>query len=81
MKLSEYVAAEVEKQSKNKTTILKELSKKCNVSLLTLQGAERGATMRMYDKAKAVSDATGGAVSVSELCEIETKKKVHVKRK
>lgn len=70
MKLSEYVAKEVKRQGKNKTAILKELAQVSNVSLLTLQGAERGATMRMYDKAKAVSDATGGKVRISDLCEI-----------
>ena len=69
MKLSEWVAKEVKKTGKNKTTILKELAKESNVSLLTLQGAERGATMRMYDKAKSVSDATGGKVKVADLCE------------
>ena len=69
MKLSEYVAKEVKRLGTNKTTILKGLAKKSGVSLLTLQGAERGATMRMYDKAKAVSDATDGKVKVADLCE------------
>jgi hypothetical protein len=70
VKLSEYVAKEAKRVGTNKTTILKELAQKSGVSLLTLQTAERGATMRMYDKAKAVSDATDGKVKVSDLCEV-----------
>ena len=78
MKLSEYVAEEVERRNKKKkkadapitkTAFLRELSDKCSVSLLTLQGVERGATMRRYDKAKAVSESTGGKVTVQDLCE------------
>lgn len=69
MKLNTYVIKQIEKTGKNKTTLLKELSAASGVSLLTLQGVERGATMRLYDKAKAVSVATHGEVSVDELCD------------
>ncbi len=69
MTLSEYVELEVKRTDKNKTAVLRDLAKVSGVSLLTLQGAERGATMRRYDKAQAVSQATGGKVTVKELCE------------
>jgi transcriptional regulator with XRE-family HTH domain len=69
VKLNTYVAREIEKTGSNKTTILRELAKKSGVSLLTLQGVERGATMRLFDKAKAISVATGGEVTVMELCD------------
>lgn len=73
MKLNTYVANEVKRTGENKTAILKRLSKESNVSLLTLQGVERGATLEMFSKAKAVSDATKGEVSVLELLDPEAK--------
>lgn len=59
----------VEEPKTTKTAVLRELSAKAKVSLLTLQGVERGATMRLYDKAKAVSEATGGKVRIIDICE------------
>lgn len=74
MTLSEYVELEVKRTKMNKTAVLKALAEESKVSLLTLQGVERGATMRLYDKAQSVSKATGGKVSVQELCEHEVQK-------
>ena len=73
MKLNTYVASEVKRTGENKTAILKKLSKDSKVSLLTLQGVERGATLEMFSKAKAVSEATGGSVTVLELLDPEVK--------
>ena len=39
------------------------------VAILTLQNVERGGKMQNYDKAKQVSEATGGKVSIKDLCE------------
>jgi hypothetical protein len=69
MKLAEYVQGEVTRRNKFKTTILKALAKKSGVSYMTLTIVERGGKMVHYDKAKCVSQATGGAVTVEELCE------------
>jgi hypothetical protein len=63
------VTLEIEKTGKNKTAVLKDLAKTSGVSLLTLQSVEKGATLRLYDKAKAISQATKGVVSVDELCD------------
>lgn len=67
MTLNKYIQQEVKRQSKSKTALLKELSQKTGVSLLTLQRAERGELLKLYPKAKLISDATGGAVKPSEL--------------
>jgi len=39
------------------------------ISLNTIANVDRGMKLNTYDKAKALSDLTGGAVSVAELCE------------
>jgi hypothetical protein len=69
MKLAIWVAKEVKKRKISKTKVLKELSAQSEVSVLTLQIAERGGKMSLYAKAKQVSEATGNKVSVKELCE------------
>lgn len=69
MKLSEWVAAKAKKTKKTKTAILKELATVSGVSLLTLQIAERGAPLSRYPKAKSISEATKGAVTIEDLCE------------
>lgn len=69
MKLSDWVAKEAKRQSEFKTNVLKRLAKQSGVSLLTLQIVERGGNMDSYGKAKQVSEATGGKVSVKDLCE------------
>lgn len=69
MRLNTFVAREVERLGTNRTAVLKDLAKKAKVSLLTLQSVERGAMMRLFDKAKSVSEATGGEVTIMELCD------------
>lgn len=69
MKLSEYIHKEMKKKNINKTEVLKRLAEKSKVSKLTLHNVSKGGCMTMYDKAKAVSEATRGAVTVKELCE------------
>lgn len=68
MKFQKWVAQQVEKTGLSKTRVLKELSTKCGVSLITLQTAERGGVLRNYEKAQQVSKGTKGAVSAEELC-------------
>ena len=73
MTLAKYVEQEMKRLSKGgkkvyKTNILKELAKKSNVSLLTLQNVERGGKIKLYEKASAISKATEGKVKVEELC-------------
>lgn len=75
MTLDRYVVAELKKLNANggkrvgKTEFLKRLAEKSNVSLLTLQNVERGGKIVQYPKAKQVSAATGGKVTVKDLCE------------
>lgn len=79
MKLDKYVQKELKRRQREqesdgdtkvfKTDILKELAKASKVSLLTLQNAERGGKISTYMKAKAISEATGGQVTVKDLCE------------
>lgn len=75
MKLDRYVVAELKRlNARNgtrigKTAFLRELAEKSGVSLLTLQNVERGGRIVRYDKAKQVSKATGGKVTIRDLCE------------
>lgn len=73
MKLHTYVAREVKNTGQNKTNILKGISKASGVSLLTLQSVERGSTLELFSKAKAVSEATDGQVTVLELLDPDAK--------
>lgn len=69
MKFSEYVQEQVKKRKLTKTKILQGISEKSGVSLLTLHNVSKGGRMTIYDKAKSISEATGGKVTVQELCE------------
>lgn len=69
MKLSKWVEKQVKETKEYKTTVLKKLAERSGVSFLTLQKAELGAMMGSYKKAKSVSEATGGKVTVKDLCE------------
>lgn len=68
VKFSEYVDAQV-KWATSRTAFLQQLESACGVSLLTLQRLYRGAKLKRYDKAKALCKATGGKVSLEDLCE------------
>lgn len=58
-----------ERGEDSRTTFLRVFSKKCDVSLQTLQFVVKGGRVSFYHKAQAISSATDGAVSVPELCE------------
>jgi hypothetical protein len=70
VKFSEWLQKEAAKEKVSKTALIKRLSKESGVSVLTLQGLDRGAMLRRPDKAKAVVTATNGKVKLSEICEI-----------
>lgn len=69
MTFHDWVIKEAKKQKQSKTAFMRALAKKCSVSYPTLRLLERGGNISMYDKAKVISAATRGAVSVQELCE------------
>ena len=74
MQFADWIVKEIKRRKKtepkvNKTQIIREISEKCGVSKVTVENASRGLTLQRYDKAKAISDATDGKVSVAELCE------------
>ncbi len=67
MKFEDWV--EEERGDESRTKFLRDFSKKSSVSLQTLQFVVKGGRMSIYGKALAISDATGGKVSIPELCE------------
>ena len=67
MKLREWVTAN--KGDRTRRECLADVAKAANVSLMTLLNVDRNAIMGQYSKAKAVSEATGGDVTIKELCE------------
>ena len=70
MKLAIWVQKEMKRTGAEfKTTVLKALAEKSKVNILTVQLVERGGQLKNYEKAQQVSKATGGKVSVKELCE------------
>jgi hypothetical protein len=69
MYFSEYVQQQMKRRKLTYSKpILEEILIKSKVSMLTLRGLMKGQKLVRYDKAKAVSDATQGKVSVEELC-------------
>lgn len=48
---------------------LEELAEKSGVSYTTLKNVRRGMKLKLYNVAKAIQSATGGKVTVAELCE------------
>lgn len=69
MKLREYVKQEAERRAESQRKVLESLVVKSGVSFFTCSLAARGGLLSKYQVAKAISDATGGAVTVRELCE------------
>lgn len=72
MKLALWIDKELAGKSRKynyKSEVIAELSKKSGVSTVTIENASRGLLLTRYDKAKALSEATGGKVSVEDLCE------------
>ncbi len=62
MLLSEYM-------SRENAPSLAELAEASGVSYTTLKAARRGMKLKLYDVAKKIEEATGGQVTVKELCE------------
>jgi hypothetical protein len=67
MKFEAWVEKKREKTSR--TAFLRDFSKEVKVSLMTLQHVARGGRVVLYYKAQSISDATGGEVTIPELCE------------
>jgi hypothetical protein len=74
MTLDEWVKAEqaaaVEHKGEKPSvlTVLTRLADAAGVSVMTIRPVAKGSTMGLFDKALAVSRATGWKVSVPELC-------------
>jgi DNA-binding transcriptional regulator YdaS (Cro superfamily) len=69
VRLKEYVDRQALRDGVTATTILQSLAEESGVSFQTCSTAYRGAAMNRYDKAKAIQTATGGRVTIKELCE------------
>ncbi len=71
MNLRDWVTEQVKASDTPKTreAVLRDLSTVCGVHYVTLSQAERGAQLRLFLKAKAISQATGHQVTVLELCD------------
>jgi hypothetical protein len=48
---------------------MKTLARDANVSYVTVRNSVAGMLIKRYEVARAISIATGGAVSIAELCE------------
>ena len=62
MKLNEFF-------EKNPTVTPESIAKKSGASVATVRNAARGLRITIYSVAKGISKATGGKVSIAELCE------------
>lgn len=60
---------EEQRGSKSRTRFLRDLADGSGVSLQTLQFVAKGGRVSLYSKAQAIAEATGGAVTIPELCE------------
>ena len=69
MRLEEWVAKKVKAEVTTRSRVVKKLAADSGVSKVTLDYVLRGALMQKYDLARRVSEATGGEVSIQELCE------------
>lgn len=69
MTLKDYVDAAVRDRGVTATDVLREVAKDSGVSFQTCSTTYRGAVLQRYDKAKAISDATDGLVTIQALCE------------
>lgn len=70
MNLNEYITKEMARTGQtSRRAILGPLSVKCGVSYNTLASFDRGAKAGQYKIAKAIETATGGEVTIRELCE------------
>jgi hypothetical protein len=66
MKLKEWIDRQ---PGDTRTEVYARLAEESGVSLQTISSVDRGMLLKSYPRAKAISEATGGAVTVEELCE------------
>lgn len=74
MKLATWIQREIDAGlatgKRNACVKLSEKTKKSSyVSALTIENVAGGLRLKRYDKAKSISEATGGDVTIAELCE------------
>lgn len=69
MKLSEWIDKRTAKSGGTRTAVREELAAASGVSVVTVNHVDNGMRLKNYEKAKALSDATKGAVTPEELCE------------
>jgi hypothetical protein len=69
MKLRDWVTIMATRGNTSRRTVLSHLARVSGVSLMTLGNVDRNARLGNYRTAKAVSEATGGEVSVEDLCD------------
>lgn len=76
MKLEQWIKEQIEsKSATGKKDAYKRLAATIReaggetVSVLTIENVAGGLRIKKYDKAKAIELATGGAVTIAELCE------------
>lgn len=62
MKLDEFL-------SKPGAPTARDLAKKSGVSYTTIKAVRKGMVVKLYDIAKAISEATNGRVKIADLCE------------
>lgn len=72
MKLDEWVDNEISKATgrpPSRRIVLESLSRETGINLQTLSACERGARFTNYEKALSIQRATGGKVTVVDLCD------------
>jgi DNA-binding transcriptional regulator YdaS (Cro superfamily) len=67
MKFEDWV--EDQRGEESRTRFLRTMADRTGVSLQTLQFVAKGGRVSLYSKASTISEATGGLVTVPELCE------------
>lgn len=71
MTFTEWVTSMVEnhpKRFRNRPAVYRYVAGVSDVSIQTIYATDRGQKLRLHHKAKALSDATQGAVTIEELC-------------
>jgi len=71
MRLEEYVSKRIKDSAPTRVTrmeVFRELHHKSGISLSTIRAVDNGMRLQHYGRASAISSATGGAVTVTELC-------------
>jgi len=74
MRFSEWIDKEVVRLRISRTEVMRRLSDRLDasgqhVSIATLSSLDRGAKISLYWRAKAIQEATGRRVTITELCE------------